>query len=109
MQNLHKINIKWNLLDPEMLEDDELFRIFNEWISESTEEVLIDVADYKHLDHGPTTILIGHDANYFLESVNETKGVSLRLKATTRGRFYQANKFNTLRKSQRMYQVRKPP
>ena len=58
-----------------MLKDEELFRIFNEWISESSEEVLIDVADYKHLNHGPTTILIGHEANYFLESIDQSKGL----------------------------------
>ena len=87
MQNLYKINIKWNLVDPEMLEDDELFRIFNEWISESTEEVLIDVADYKHLYHGPTTILIGHEANYFLESINKTKGLVYARKRLLEGDF----------------------
>ena len=70
-----------------MLEDDELFRIFNEWISESTEEVLIDVADYKHLYHGPTTILIGHEANYFLESINKTKGLVYARKRLLEGDF----------------------
>ena len=85
MQNLHKINIKWNLQDPEMLNDEELYRIFNEWISDSCEEVLIDVADYKHLKHGPTTILIGHEANYFLESEDQTKGLVYARKQTQEG------------------------
>tara|TARA_B100001250_G_scaffold276589_2_gene239046 strand:- start:844 stop:1419 length:576 start_codon:yes stop_codon:yes gene_type:complete len=85
MQNLHKINIKWHLQDPEMLNDEELYRIFNEWISDSSEEVLIDVADYKHLNHGPTTILIGHEANYFLESEDQTKGLVYARKQTQEG------------------------
>ena len=75
MQRLQKINIGWNLRDPKMLRDEELFRIFNEWISENSDEVLIDVADYKHLHHGPTTILIGHSANYFLETKDQQKSV----------------------------------
>lgn len=75
MQKLQKINIGWNLRDPKMLRDEELFRIFNEWISENGDEVLIDVADYKHLHHGPTTILIGHSANYFLETEDQRKSL----------------------------------
>ena len=85
MQNLHKINIKWNLQDPDMLNDEELFRVFNEWISDSCEEVLIDVADYKHLNHGPTTILVGHEANYFLESEDQNKGLVYARKQAQEG------------------------
>ena len=85
MQNLHKINIKWNLQDPNMLNDEELFRVFNEWISDSCEEVLIDVADYKHLNHGPTTILVGHEANYFLESEDQNKGLVYARKQAQEG------------------------
>ena len=68
MENLQRINVKLYLQDPSSLSGEAAFRIFNAWIAESSEEVLVDVADYSHVGHGPTTLLIGHEANYSLDS-----------------------------------------
>ena len=68
MENLQRINVKFCLQDPSSLSGEAAFRIFNTWITESSEEVLVDVADYNHVGHGPITLLIGHEANYSLDS-----------------------------------------
>ena len=68
MENLQRINVKFYLQDPNSLSGEAAFRIFNTWITESSREVLVDVADYNHVGHGPITLLIGHEANYSLDS-----------------------------------------
>lgn len=68
MEKLQRINVKLYLSDADSLSSDEAFRVFNGWIAESGDEVLIDVADYSHVGRGPETILIGHEANYILDS-----------------------------------------
>ena len=68
MEDLQRINVKFYLQDPNSLSGDAAFRIFNTWITESSEEVLVDVADYNHVGHGPITLLMGHEANYSLDS-----------------------------------------
>jgi hypothetical protein len=46
--------------------------IFHRWIQEHLcPEMLIDVADYRHVPNGPGVMLIGHEANY---SLDMTKG-----------------------------------
>ncbi|MGD0499107.1 MAG: hypothetical protein ABSC23_11790 [Bryobacteraceae bacterium] len=41
---------------------------FHRWIQESAaEELLIDVADYRHVAGGPGVIVVGHEANYSLD------------------------------------------
>jgi hypothetical protein len=44
------------------------FEVFNTWIHEPDNDVLIDVADYTHVKNGPQTILVGHNANYALDT-----------------------------------------
>jgi hypothetical protein len=46
--------------------------IFHRWIQNHLcPEMLIDVADYRHVPNGPGVMLIGHEANY---SLDMTKG-----------------------------------
>lgn len=46
--------------------------VFHRWIREHAvdNELLLDVADYKHVVDGPGIILIGHEADYGLEVVD---------------------------------------
>ena len=85
MESLQRINVKFYLEDPASLSAQEAFRIFNSWIPTTPDEVLIDVADYSHLDEGPLTILVGHEANYSLDNHSAELGLAL-LAQTTRGR-----------------------
>src|SRR5882724_7078916 len=46
--------------------------VFHRWIQDRVcPEMLIDVADYRHVPNGPGVMLIGHEANY---SLDQTKG-----------------------------------
>ena len=75
MESLQRINVKFYLEDPASLSAQEAFRIFNSWIPTTPGEVLIDVADYSHLDEGPLTILVGHEANYSLDNHSAELGL----------------------------------
>ena len=75
MESLQRINVKFYLENPESLSAEEAFRIFNSWIPTTPDEVLIDVADYSHLDEGPMTLLVGHEANYSLDNHSAEMGL----------------------------------
>jgi len=51
---------------------DEAIPVFHRWIQNRVcPEMLIDVADYRHVPDGPGVMLIGHEASY---SLDNTKG-----------------------------------
>ena len=51
--DLQRLNVKLYLEPGSSLPPEEAFRVFSQWIPESRDEVLIDVADYGHIDRGP--------------------------------------------------------
>jgi hypothetical protein len=66
--NLQHINIKFYLENPETVNLAEYSTVFNSWIQQKRlEGLLIDVADYLHVHHGPGIMLIGHEADYSLD------------------------------------------
>ena len=83
---LQHINVK--LIFNESLETDlePLIPIFHDWISEQNSgELLIDVADYRHVPDGRGIILIGHETNI---SIAENYGATIlcyNRKITTEG------------------------
>jgi len=53
-------------LDPTLVP--KVIPIFHRWITERVlGEVLVDVADYRHVFQGPGIALIGHESNYYLD------------------------------------------
>jgi len=51
--------------------------IFHKWIQQrSVDGLLIDVADYGHLPDGPSTLLVGHDANFAIDGTGGRQGIS---------------------------------
>jgi hypothetical protein len=43
--------------------------VFQRWIRENAaQELLIDMADYRHVPAGPGVVLVGHEANYSLDN-----------------------------------------
>ena len=75
MQDLQRINVKFFLAADAELSPAEAFRVFNTWIPTTPDEVLIDVADYSHVPGGPVTLLVGHEANYSLDSSHAEPGL----------------------------------
>ncbi len=69
--------------------------IFHRWIQDkSCEELLIDVADYLHVDAGPGVVLVGHEADYSMDETGHRMGLRYNRKAKVEGdntvRFKQA-------------------
>jgi hypothetical protein len=60
--------------------------VFHQWIQDSVApELLIDVADYKHVPDGPGVMLIGHEANYSLDESDGRLGLLYNRKAAVSG------------------------
>jgi hypothetical protein len=83
---LQHINVKLLLKDPAAVNLDRLVPIFHAWIQEQArDELLLDVADYRHVPGGPGVILIGHQANYSVDNTDHCLGVRYNRKAALDG------------------------
>lgn len=84
--NLQHVNVKLMLDDPASVDLEPLIPIFHSWISERVfEELLLDVADYRHVPSGPGVVLIGHQANYSVDNMGNRLGVRYNRKAAFDG------------------------
>jgi hypothetical protein len=64
----------------------EAIPVFHKWIQNKTmPELLIDVADYKHVPEGPGVMLIGHDADYSLDETDGRLGLLYNRKVEVEG------------------------
>src|SRR5262245_43094180 len=60
--------------------------VFHQWIQDGVvPELVIDVADYKHVPDGPGVMLIGHEANYSLDETGGRLGLLYNRKAVVSG------------------------
>jgi hypothetical protein len=83
---LQHVNVKLLLRDNEEIDLEPLIPIFHGWIQDQGwEELLLDVADYRHVHAGPGVILIGHEANYSVDNANNRPGVRYNRKAALEG------------------------
>lgn len=63
-----------------------LIPIFNSWIQDQVcAELLLDIADYRHVPAGPGVVLIGHEANYSVDNTDNRLGVRYNRKAALPG------------------------
>jgi hypothetical protein len=84
--NVQHINIKFFLENPDDVNLAEFGAAFNSWIQQQRlEELLIDVADYLHVHHGPGIMLIGHEADYSLDNRAGRLGLLYNRKAQSEG------------------------
>lgn len=88
--NLQHINVKLllNESDPQDsgLDLDPVIPVFHGWIQEqSFDELLLDVADYRHVQGGPGILLIGHEADYSLDNTDNRLGIRYNRKAVLAG------------------------
>jgi hypothetical protein len=67
--NLQQLSVKLFVRGGAPVEQAALIPVFHRWIREQQldERVLVDVADYRHVHHGPGVMLIAHDAHYGLD------------------------------------------
>ncbi len=60
--------------------------VFHGWIQNQIfDELLIDVADYRHVHHGPGLMLIGHEADYSLDQTDGVLGLRYNRKSPVAG------------------------
>jgi hypothetical protein len=60
--------------------------VFHRWIQQRARpEMLVDVADYRHVPEGPGVLLIGHEANYSLDQTEGRLGLLYNRKAPLAG------------------------
>jgi len=84
--NLQCVNVKLLAKDPEDVDLEPLIPVFHNWIQGQVfEELLLDVADYRHVHEGPGVVLIGHQANYSVDNTDNRLGVRYNRKAPLEG------------------------
>jgi len=103
---LQHVNVKLYLRNPQAVKLEALVPVFHGWIqSKVCEELMIDVADYRHVHAGPGVVLVGHQADYSVDNTDNRLGVRYNRKATLEGsnrdRFSQALRA-TVRACQRL-------
>jgi len=83
---LQHVNVKLLLRNTEEIDLEPLIPVFHGWIQEQGwDELLLDVADYRHVYAGPGVILIGHEANYSVDNQGNRPGVRYNRKAALEG------------------------
>jgi hypothetical protein len=85
--DLQHVNVKFLVSDPPSVDLEPLIPVFHRWIQEQVcEELLLDIADYRHVQDGPGIVLIGHQADYSLDNTHGRLGVRYNRKAPVDGR-----------------------
>jgi hypothetical protein len=83
---LQHVNVKLFVRNPEEVDLEPLIPIFHGWIQNQVGEgLLLDVADYRHVDAGPGVVLIGHEGNYSVDNTGNRLGVRYNRKAALDG------------------------
>jgi hypothetical protein len=87
---LQHVNVKLILqnhsgagLEPDL---ESLIPVFHEWIQDQPPgELLLDIADYRHVPSGPGVVLIGHEGDYSVDNTDTRLGVRYNRKAALDG------------------------
>src|SRR5262245_37383468 len=84
---LQHLNVKFFVDQPEGLDLEPFVGVFNAWIQDQVvaDELLIDVADYRHVWAGPGVVLVGHEANYSLDNADQRLGLLYNRKSLVAG------------------------
>jgi len=83
---LQHVNVKLLVKNPAEANLEPLIPIFHGWIQEQVfEELLLDVADYRHVPAGPGVMLIGLQADYSVDNTDDRLGIRYNRKAGADG------------------------
>jgi len=86
--DLGKFAIKFFLRRPDALDLESMVPVFHRWIqAHAVPGILIDVADYGHLPNGPGVVLIGHEADFFVDAAEGPLGLLYNRKLRDEGPF----------------------
>ena len=66
---IYRLGAKAYLVDPEGIDFGGFIEVFNRWIQDQpiAGHLLIDVHDYRHVQHGPGVLLVGHQGSFSLD------------------------------------------
>ena len=83
---LQHINVKLPLRDSDAIDLGALIPVFHSWIQDQVcDELLLDVADYRHVPDGPGVVVIGHEADYSVDNTDGRLGLRYNRKAVIAG------------------------
>jgi hypothetical protein len=83
---LQHVNMKLLVQNPKDVDLEPLIQVFQNWIQDQANgELLLDVADYRHVEAGPGVVLIGHEGNYSVDNTDNRLGVRYNRKAMLDG------------------------
>lgn len=84
--HVQHINVKVFAAEPVCIDLADAIPVFHRWIQDSVlDELVVDVADYRHVPAGPGVMLIGHDANYSLDCAFDRLGLLYNRKRVVDG------------------------
>ena len=84
--DLQHVNVKLLVSDPQSVDLEPLIPVFHRWIqAQPCEELLLDIADYRHVREGPGVVLIGHQADYSVDNTHGRLGIRYNRKAPLDG------------------------
>jgi len=85
-QQLQHVNVKLLLEHPPEFALESLVPIYLDWIQDPFPgELLLDIADYRHVPAGPGVVLIGHQGDYAVDNTDNRLGVRYNRKAALDG------------------------
>jgi hypothetical protein len=89
MMDSHKIVVKLFVQDDSRLDAHEFVPIFHSWIQQRSvpDHLVIDVSDYAHVHHGPGTLLVTHEANFYTDMGEGRLGLMYARKQPVAGTF----------------------
>ncbi len=74
--DLQHVNVKFFVKDAGAINLEDAINVFHAWIQEQKlDDLLIDVADYRHVPSGPGVILVGHNAQYSFDNAESNLGI----------------------------------
>ena len=84
-----KLAVKFFLTDASSFDQHALVPLFHQWIQTHAlaDHLLIDVADYRHVQSGPGTVLVAHEATLSADAAENRPGLLYARKAPIEGDF----------------------
>ncbi|TFH21660.1 MAG: hypothetical protein E4H03_10115 [Myxococcales bacterium] len=77
MEDLQRIGVKLFCSTGDSIALVEFIPVFHRWIqTAAVEDMLIDVADYSHVPHGPGILLVGHEGIYAMDETGGRRGMA---------------------------------
>ena len=86
---LQKFGVKLFINTNGSYESKDYIPVFHSWIQNNAVEdhLLIDVADYSHIQDGPGVMLVSHEGNFSLDQENQQPGIMYMRKTNIQGDF----------------------